>query len=186
MGVLTDYFRAPDAATVVRALELTGGGRPEFFSGGSRGGSNRGSARTFDGAFDGAFDGVEAKRLDPGVVLAELVAAIRDEPWQVDLVVETPVWPTTPEPGPHRPDGPADEDDPWTTGPWVTELDDATRDTLALVPDERVPEAAARWAQAEESGDADPCDLLLVARELIGLARRARAAGERLYCWICL
>ncbi|MBV2152376.1 hypothetical protein [Kitasatospora sp. SUK 42] len=182
MGVLTDYFRAPDAATVVRALELTGGGRPEFFGEGPGGNSGGNSG----GGSGGAFDGVEAKRLDPGVVLAELVAAIRDEPWQVDLVVETPVWPTTPEPGPGRTDGPADEDDPWTTGPWVTELDDATRDTLAQVPDERVPEAVARWAQAEECGAADPSDLLPVAEELIALARRARAAGERLYCWICL
>ncbi|MFH8379328.1 hypothetical protein ACH4E7_00035 [Kitasatospora sp. NPDC018058] len=79
-----------------------------------------------------------------------------------------------------------DEDDPWVTGPWVTELDDATRDALAGVPDARVPEAVAQWALAEEWGGADPADLLPLAEELIALARRARTAGERLYCWICL
>src|SRR5690348_16731250 len=101
MGVLTDYFRAPDAA-VVRALELTGGGRPDFDDGSGAG-----------------FDGVEAKRIDPVVLLGLLVAAIRREEWQPGTVPEAPVWPTTPQPGP---DGPGGEDDPWTTGPWVTEL----------------------------------------------------------------
>ncbi|MEV7600412.1 hypothetical protein AB0O91_23860 [Kitasatospora sp. NPDC089797] len=169
MGVLTDYFRAPDAAAVVRVLELADGSCPVSAAG---------------------FDGVGAKRIDPGVVLGQLVAAIRAEPWRVDLVAETPVWPTTPPPGPDGPDGPAGgavgEEDPWATGPWVTELDDATRDALADAADDRIPEAVRRWAEAEEWGGADPADLLPSAEQLVALARRARAAGERLYCWICL
>ncbi|MFJ4189712.1 hypothetical protein [Kitasatospora sp. NPDC089509] len=185
MGVLTDYFRAPDAAAVARALELTGGARPEFRAGPGGGSDDGGSeGGGFDGDIGRAFDGVEAKRVDPGVVLGQLVAAIRAEPWRVDLVAEVPVWPTTPPPGP---DGPAGgEDDPWATGPWVTELDEATRDALAGVADDRIPEAVRRWAEAEEWDGADPTDLLPLAEELIALARRARAAGERLYCWICL
>ncbi|MEU9041825.1 MULTISPECIES: hypothetical protein [unclassified Kitasatospora] len=170
MGVLTDYFRAPDAATVVRALERAGGGRPDFDDGSGAG-------------FGAGFDGVEAKRIDPDVVLGQLVAAIRREQWHPDAVPETPVWPTTPPPGPSGPDG---EDDPWASGPWVTELGDAARDTLAGVPDERVPKVVAQWALAEEWDGADPSDLQPLAEELIGLARRARAAGEQLYCWICL
>ncbi|MGW2372790.1 hypothetical protein [Kitasatospora sp. NPDC001683] len=166
MGVLTDYFRAPDAAAVVRALELTEGSLPAFGE-----------------VSDEAFDGVMAKHVDPCVVLGQLVAAIRAEPWRVDLVAQTPVWPTTPQPGP---DGPWDEDEPWSTGPWVTELGDATRDALAEVGDDRIPAAVARWAEAEEWHGADPADLLPLAEGLIALARRARAAGERLYCWICL
>ncbi|MBD0675259.1 hypothetical protein [Streptomyces sp. CBMA156] len=164
MGVLTDYFRAADAATVVRALELTEGGLPPL------GG-------------EGSFDGVEAKGVDPDVVLGQLVAVVLGEPWRTGLVTETAVWPATPAPGPS---GPADEDDPWATGPWVTELGAAARDALAAIPDERVPEAVGRWAEAEEWDGADPSDLLPLAEELIALARRARAAGERLYCWICL
>ncbi|MFJ9769768.1 hypothetical protein ACIRVF_00790 [Kitasatospora sp. NPDC101157] len=166
MGVLTDYFRAPGAAAVVRALELTGGARPEFGE-----------------ASEGAFDGVMAKGVDPGVLLGQLVAAIRAEPWRVDLVEDAAVWPTTPQPGP---DGPWSEDDPWSTGPWVTELDDAARDALAEVRDDRIPAAVARWAEAAEWHGADPADLLPLAEDLIALARRARTAGERLYCWICL
>ncbi|MET8543268.1 hypothetical protein ABZW03_21850 [Kitasatospora sp. NPDC004799] len=112
-----------------------------------------------------------------------MVAAVLGEPWRVGLVAGTAVRPTTPRPGPS---GPADEDDPWATGPWVTELAAAARDALAGVPDERVPEAVARWAGAEEWHGAEPSDLLPLAEELIALARRARAAGEQLYCWICL
>ncbi|MFD9686898.1 hypothetical protein ACFWXO_14205 [Kitasatospora sp. NPDC059088] len=162
MGVLTDYFRAPDAETVVRALAAADGSlaavRPDF-------------------------DVVEAKRIDPGVVLGQLVAAILAQPWRVDLVEDTPIWPTAPQPGP---DGPWDEDDPWATGPWAFELGDAARDALAEVRDDRIPEAVRQWAEAEEWGGADPTDLLPLAGELIALARRARAAGERLYCWVCL
>ncbi|MGA5818418.1 hypothetical protein ACPC54_11225 [Kitasatospora sp. NPDC094028] len=158
MGVLTDYFRAPDAAAVVRELELTEGGRP-------------------------VFDGVEAKGIDPGVVLGRLVAALRQEPWRVDLVADQPIWPTTPPPGP---DSRPDDDDPWSTGPWVTELDAATRDTLAAATGPRLAAAVEEWARAEELYGAHPSDLLPLAQEFTALARRARAAGERLYCWICL
>ncbi len=164
MGVLTDYFRAADAASVVRVLQgvddrpLVGGGSPHF-------------------------DGVEAKRLDPVLVLGELIAAIRQVPWEAGLVDESPVWPTTPEPGPS---GPQAEDDPWATGPWVVELAASVRDTLAEVSDADVPTVVARWVQTEELRPAGVEDMQPLAEELIQLARRARSVGEKLYCWICL
>ncbi|MFB7666418.1 hypothetical protein ACFC1R_21110 [Kitasatospora sp. NPDC056138] len=164
MGVLTDYFRAVDAASVVRALEQTDGGSPL-------------------GAAPPVFDGVEAKRVDPAVVLAMLVAAIRQVRWRVDLVEERTVWPVSPPPGP---DGPEDEDNPWVTGPWVSELHSLVRDTLATVRDFEVPAAVARWVQTEELHGADAEDMQPVAEEIIRLARRAREAGEQLYCWMCL
>ncbi|MFJ5922797.1 hypothetical protein ACIQF6_09340 [Kitasatospora sp. NPDC092948] len=164
MGVLTDYFRAADAAAVVRALE-------------------RADERPLVGGRNPHFDGVEAKRLDPDLVLGELIAAIRQVPWEPGLVDERPVWPTTPEPGP---DGPPDEDDPWATGPWVVELDATVRDTLAGVRDVDVPTIVASWVQAEELRPAGVEDMQPPAEELIRLARRAREAGEQLYCWICL
>ncbi|MFE3633842.1 hypothetical protein [Streptomyces cellostaticus] len=164
MGALTDYFRAGDAASVVQALRRTGGGpllglrQPEFV-------------------------GFEAKRLDPAVTLGMLIAAIRRVPWNVDLVDETTIWPTTQPPGP---DGPEDHNDPWMTGPWVSELGTAVRDTLAGVREADVVPVVARWVRAEELRPARVEDMRPVAEELFHLARQAREADERLYCWISL
>ncbi|GIF72511.1 hypothetical protein [Asanoa siamensis] len=61
------------------------------------------------------------------------------------------------------------------------------RDALAGLSDEQLPELAVRWAAIEEFGGFVPADVLVgTMGELAGLARRARAAGEHLYCWICL
>ncbi|MFE7560462.1 hypothetical protein [Kitasatospora sp. NPDC057500] len=165
MGVLTDYFRAADDRAVLAALDDAEGGP---LVGGAR----------------AAFDGVETKGVDPVVVLGQLIAVARRVEWGVGLVGETPVWPTTPPPGR---EGPADEDDPWATGPWVMRLDRPARDTLADLPAEEVPDVSARWAAAaEELPDADGDDLRPLIEQLSGLARRAREAGEDLYCWTCL
>lgn len=164
MGVLTDYFRAADTALVVQALERTDGG-------------------PLVGGVDPAFDGVDAKGVDSAVVLGQLIAAIRQVPWGVDLVKETVVWPITPAPGPQ---GPEDEDDPWATGPWVTALDNTVRDALAGTDDQDVVRVVAEWARAEELAGASVEDLRPLAEELIRLARRAHDHGEQLYCWVCL
>jgi len=164
MGVLTDYFRAADAASVAAALERTDGG-------------------PLVGVRNPAFDGIEAKGVDPVVVLGQLIAAIKQVPRQTDLADGTTVWPATPAPGP---DGPADEDDPWAAGPWVTQLDIAVRDALAGAPDGDVPRVAAEWVQAEELEGARAECMQPLAEELIQLARRARDAGEQLYCWMSL
>lgn len=164
MGVLTDYFRAADGASVVQALERTDGG-------------------PLVGVEHSTFDGVEAKGVDPHVVLGKLIAAIKQVPWRADLAADETVWPTTPPPGPA---GPEDEDDPWATGPWVTELNAAVRDTLAGVHDADVSKLVAEWIQAEELHGAHVEDMQPLAEELIQLARRARDADEQIYCWMCL
>jgi hypothetical protein len=164
MGVLTDYFRAGDAASVVRALERTDGG-------------------PLVGVEDPAFDGVEAKGVDLVVVLGNLIAAIQQVPWSVDLIPHATVWPTTSAPGQ---EGPADEGDPWATGPWVSELGTTARDALADVPAADVPAVVAAWVQTEELEGVRADDVRPLVEELIQLARRARDNGERLYCWICL
>lgn len=164
MGVLTDYFRAADAGAVIAAMDGRDGG-------------------PLVAVPQPAFDGVDAKGVDSGVVLGELIAIIRSVPWRVDLVDQTVVWPTTPAPGPA---GPTGDDDPWATGPWVTELADAVRDTLAAVPDAEVPKLAEQWAHSEELEGALPEHLQPLAQALIELARRARDAEQRLYCWTSL
>ncbi|MBW4722353.1 hypothetical protein [Saccharothrix obliqua] len=160
MGVLTDYFRAADAADVVRVVEQ--------------------DLHPLDGWQPG-FDGVSAKQIDPVVVLGILVAAVRDVPWEPGVVGQRAVWPTTPKP--ER--GVYVEDDPWLEGPWVFELDTATRDVLADVPDAALPGLGERWSRSEEVMWSGP-ELAELAGELSALARRAREAGELLYCWTCL
>ncbi|WEH41747.1 hypothetical protein [Streptomyces sp. AM 2-1-1] len=164
MGALTDYFRAVDAASVVEELKRADGGSPLS-------------------AGPPVVDGVETKHVDPTVVLAMLIAAIRQVRWRVDLVEVVILWPTSPVPGP---DGIEDENDPWVTGPWVSELSPPVRDTLAAVRDSEVPTIVARWVQAEELHGARVQDMQPVAEELIRLARRALEADEQLYCWMCL
>ncbi|MEU6036306.1 hypothetical protein ABZ801_12930 [Actinomadura sp. NPDC047616] len=159
MGVLTDYFRAPDAESVVEALEPDGS------------------------LFGYGFDRVQTKGVDSCVVLGQLIAAITKVPWSPDLVKETTVWPTTPYPWP---EGPEDDDDPWVTGPWVTQLDSSVRDALAGVPDADVPELAAEWMRAEELDVTRVEHIQPLLEKLIELAVLARARGEQLYCWVCL
>jgi hypothetical protein len=152
MGVLFDYFRAPDAKTAARAMELPGGPLlPEA-----------------------AFDGVEAKRIDPRVVLGQLVAFIRGVPWDVNLVRTVLVWPP---PG----------TDPGTAETWLEELNLEVRDALAAVDDARLPVLADQWARIEEFHRRVDTDVALsLIKDLVGLARRARDGGDRLYCWSCL
>ncbi|MDQ2588817.1 hypothetical protein [Saccharothrix yanglingensis] len=165
MGVPTDYFHAPDAATVARAVDAADG-------------------YPVVGGVCPAFVGVEAKGVDPDVLLGQLVAAIAGGPWRPGLVAQSIVWPTTRPPGPQ---GPEDDDDPWATGPWVVELDTATRDALAGADPADAPRLAAEWACAEEFGDGTRGeDLAPLVAELLDLARRARDRGERLYCWSSL
>jgi hypothetical protein len=117
------------------------------------------------------YDGVSVKDVDPAVALGKLVAFVRDVSWGPDVVRSDLL----------RPDETPEE------GPWLVWVDDATRDTLAGIAEDRIPELAGRWAAIEEFGGyADAGDL----RDLIGalaeLARRATAAGDHLYCWMCL
>ncbi|MEV6732872.1 MULTISPECIES: hypothetical protein [unclassified Streptomyces] len=47
-----------------------------------------------------------------------------------------------------------------------------------------LPAIVARWVQGEELHGARIDDMQPVAEEIILLARRAREAGEQLYCWM--
>ncbi|GIE01244.1 hypothetical protein Adu01nite_25940 [Paractinoplanes durhamensis] len=121
------------------------------------------------------FDGIELKSIDPAVILARLVGFVTGRAWSVDLVDERLIWPE------------GGEQDMEHEGPWVSVLDDPSRDVLAGIPADRIPELADRWAAVEEfSGFADPEFLRDVIAEFAALATRARAHGESLYCWISL
>ena len=166
MGVLSDYFRAPDAKSAARAMELPGGPLlPEP-----------------------AFDGVEAKGIDPYVVLGQLVALIRGVPWHVNLVRGVLVWPPPEtEPATKEQYNMLPEGSPWKEGPWLQELEREVRDTLATVEDTRLPALAAQWARIEEFHHTMSAEVALsFIKDLVGLARRAHDAGDRLYCWTSL
>ena len=170
MGVLFDYFRAPDRDAAFRLLDQ-GDGVP--------------SGPATMGA---SVDALDAKGTDPVVILGKLVALILVVPWSVDLVETVDVWPPE-ETKPrsleemHR----LPEDSPWNTGPWLGELSDRVRDAFAEVDDYALPSVADEWARIDEfSGHMDATLALDITEEFVALARRARQANDRLYCWMCL
>src|SRR5436189_583733 len=99
MGILTDYFRAADEQDALRANDFPGG--------------------PLQGA--DPFDGIEAKGIEPLVVLAKLVALIRGTEWSPALVDARQVSPEDPE-----------------AGSGILELDTRLRDDLAALPADRM------------------------------------------------
>jgi hypothetical protein len=148
---LFDYFRAADADAVRRVMDAGGGRTP----------------------VGDVFDGIDAKGIDPTVVLGMMIAAIQQVPWSLDLVSERLVWPAEGEP------------DPDHEGPWVSELNTSARDVLAQAGN--LPRVAQEWARIEElGGHIDVADAQAFIETMVGLARRAREADELLFCWMSL
>ncbi|MFI7133932.1 hypothetical protein ACIBQ1_50220 [Nonomuraea sp. NPDC050153] len=170
MGVLYDYYRAAnrEAATV----------RPDL---------GRAGVSVLPG--QPSFDGVDAKFIDPGVILGQLIGFIRGVPWSVDLVEMEEIYPP-PEGAPTTEEewNVLPEDSPYLDGPGIEELSASVRDTLADVDDERLPELARQWAEIEEFGtwNTDNGYLLSLIEAFVGLARRAKEEDQLLYCWICV
>jgi len=157
MGVLFDYFRAPDGQAVDELMA-----------------ANDGMVIRADRA--PLVDAVESK-LEYAVTLGMLVAFARDVEWSPEIMGDTFAWP---------PDGEEDEE---YDGPWVVQLGDDARDTLAGISDDEMSGLSERWGQIEELARSEPLApdaMLPIMGDLVGLARRAHAAGDHLYCWICL
>ncbi|QLQ38057.1 hypothetical protein [Micromonospora robiginosa] len=69
----------------------------------------------------------------------------------------------------------------------VISLTDELRGALADAEEGRLREVAVSWSETEEfRGLAEPAILAEALVELAGLARRATARDERLYCWVCV
>jgi hypothetical protein len=61
------------------------------------------------------------------------------------------------------------------------------RPSLSQISPSRLPAVAEQWVRTEEFWDqATAAEVLPFLGEVTALAGRARQAGERLYCWICL
>jgi hypothetical protein len=149
VGVLFDYFRAPDASTAAAVLERLGGPRDP------------------DGLL---LDAVAGKGFEPAVMLRTLQSLLTGVPYdelpeaEVELLVME------------------GED-----GPWIVQLSEELRDALADAQLSRLPAVAEQWVRTEEFWEQPPAaEVLSFLGEVTALARRARQAGERLYCWICL
>jgi len=161
MGVLYDYFHASDhSAAVDRAI-------------GPGGDWLRGVSLEQAGV-----DRVDAKGLDPNVVLAQLVAYAEAVPFADQGDQPELVWPETPYPRGE----PTEPGSPWETGLILQQLPDRWRDVLADLPEEAVPMVAAQWYEIEEVDFADYLDVKDTVDTFVALAGRARAADAHLYC----
>ncbi|MFK0280184.1 hypothetical protein ACIQVL_06880 [Streptomyces sp. NPDC090499] len=161
MGVLYDYFRATDHTTAVDQAV------------GPDGDWLRGTPLEESGA-----DWIDAKGLDPNIVLGKLVAYAEGIPFTDQPDTPALIWPEPPYPQGE----PTDPDSPWTTGLVLQQLPDRWRDILADLPEDAVPMVAAQWYDTEEAGFADYLDAKDTVGTFTALAVRARTAGDHLYC----
>jgi hypothetical protein len=124
-------------------------------------------------AGDGAgIDAIDLKGIEPAVTLGRLVALVRGVSWDVNVVNTELLWSGAEE------------------GPWLMSIDDAVRDTLASVATStQLLELSAQWGRTEElawNGPLTDDAMLPVIDQIAGLARRARDAGDHMYCWCSL
>jgi hypothetical protein len=149
VGVLFDYFRAPDASTAVAVLERVGG-------------------PTSPDPDAPVLDAMAAKGFEPEVMLRTLPSLLTGVPYE--QLPEGELLAT------------GGED-----GPWIARLSEELRDALADAQPSRLPAVAEQWVRTEEFWDqATAIEVLPFLGEVTALAGRARQAGERLYCWMCL
>ncbi|MGW1756729.1 hypothetical protein [Streptomyces mirabilis] len=161
MGVLYDYFHATDRTTAVNQAI---GPDDDWL---------RGTSLEEMGA-----DWIDAKGLDPNVVLAQLVAYAEGVSFTDQQDAPELIWPEPPYPQGE----PTDPDSPWNTGLILERLPDRWRDILATLPDDAVPMVAAQWYEIEEVDFADYLHAKDAVATFMALACRARMAGAHLYC----
>ncbi|GAA4609855.1 hypothetical protein GCM10023195_40080 [Actinoallomurus liliacearum] len=71
----------------------------------------------------------------------------------------------------------------------LVELSAVARDTLAAATEAELTQAAPLWAGIEEFHHVawfEPDEMRPVMDDLVGLARRARDAGQMMYCAVCV
>ncbi|GGT22148.1 hypothetical protein GCM10010176_078340 [Nonomuraea spiralis] len=170
MGIFYDYYRAADRRAAAEKPEI-----PRAVEKPVRGGP--------------AFDAVDAKGIDPEMILGRLIALAREIPFSFDLVQTSTVHPP-PEGAPATMEEweALPDDSPYKDGPGIEELSPDVRDTLADIPDDRVDVLVEQWEHIEEFANIPPGDgyLLETLTGLRDLARRAQKENELLYCWIGL
>lgn len=157
MGVLHDYFRAPDAATAIA------------WAVGSEAGLDDHGADWFD-----------AKGLDVHVVVGQLVSFAEGVPFEIRRG-EGPrlVWPDQ-ETWPYGEVRPGEES-PWESGLLLEMMPEAWVATLASVNDDHLPMLAAQWMEIPEVAFDDFADAKSAVEQFRGLARRTRGQGHSVF-----
>lgn len=137
-----------------------------------------------------AFTTVESKVADPAVVLGHLVALIAKVPWTAGLIGGTLVSPNpATKPASAEAYAQLPEDSPWRTGPWLQEFSIRTRNILAELDTSRHVELAAQWGRLNEFRhipDNEKAFLTQLVLDFSDLAKQARGADHRIYCWSSL
>jgi hypothetical protein len=142
----TDYFLAPDDAIAVTAL-------------------------TDGGPLSTDLPALEAKNVDPVVVLGNLEAFLTDRPY--DVVTAQP-----------RHGHPVSDVSSGTADQIIMAVTDTLRDALATATTAALEDAGARLATTGEVAGSDPSGVIDFLHRLAGLARRAD--GWHLYCYWAL
>jgi hypothetical protein len=159
MGVYFDYFRAADD-DAARATHVLAGG-----------------PMAADPGQSAAFDGVETKGVFPDPHLEQLVALATGTPYERGPRTSEGLWP------PPETPAPVDETSLWLTDPSVDRLATRIREALADVTTDDIEALAERWAGDIGHPVAAAAEVIA---QLTALARRAREAGQQLYCWSSL
>ncbi|MBR7835355.1 hypothetical protein KDL01_18925 [Actinospica durhamensis] len=163
MSVLHDYFRAPDPSTAIDWAVGPGGDWHQH-----------------GGLDDYGADWIDAKNLDPFVVLGQLIAFARAVPFDARSTSTALLWPDE-QAWPYGVQRPGRES-PWDEGLTLVRLPEEWVTALAEISDEQMPRLALRWKDIEEIRFAEAADAEGYIEVFRALARRARDHGQGLYC----
>lgn len=133
--------------------------------------SDQAAASALDGGPALPFDTFRSKALDPYLIMGRLEAALTGRDFET--LTSDPRYART-------------VAERAAEGPWVFKVSSTLQAALAAADKHKLQQAAVQWSDAEELDAADLESLLGVAEELAGLATRATAKGEHLYCWVSL
>ncbi|MCY1676876.1 hypothetical protein OVA06_19585 [Pseudarthrobacter sp. SL88] len=180
VGVLFDYFSAASDEEAAAVIDRVGGPGSQAAIGAPaeprRGifGRKRQPAAPATGTFQeaGVFDTVAGNGIDPVVQLGTLEELLTGRSF--DDVMDDP----------RSGQALADRDGGERL---VLTLTEPLSTALATASDEALERVAIPWSETEEFWNAaDPALLAGFLKDLAGLARRSKASGQGLYCWVCV
>ncbi|WP_033259139.1 MULTISPECIES: hypothetical protein [Kitasatospora] len=123
------------------------------------------------GPAEGGLDTLPLKDVDPVVVLARLEAVLTGCRYEEARA---------------RPRAGLLLSEPEAEEAFVVAVSDTLAAALAALPAAELPGRAAAWSGSGDLQDVTPAEAAAALDALSGLARRARAAHHRLYCWWAL